>query len=77
LNGVGLKCHIRKGIPIDDVGIFWVCLPKSPITNELKTIGEYGCSNQLQEFQLTSWLEVGPFFPDEYPRCLDGNLNID
>ncbi len=50
---------------------------EAKIANELKTIGEYGCSNQLQELQLTSWLEVDPFFPNEYPWCLDGNCSID
>jgi hypothetical protein len=50
---------------------------KAQIANDFKTIGEYGCSNQLQEFQLTSWLRVDLFFPNEYPWCPYGNSSID
>jgi hypothetical protein len=46
---------------------------KDQIANEFKFIGEYGHSNPLWEFQPTSWPEVDPFFPYEYPRCPDGN----
>jgi hypothetical protein len=60
-----LKCHIRKGIPRDDVGTLVFVSRKAQIANEFKTIGEYGCSNQLWEFQLTSQLEVDPLFLDE------------
>jgi hypothetical protein len=49
---------------------------EAQIANELKTIDEYGCSNQLQEFQITSWPKVDPLFHNEYPWHPNGNLNI-
>jgi hypothetical protein len=46
---------------------------EAQIANEFKSVSEYGHSNPLWEFQLTSWPKVDPFFPDEYPQCPDGN----
>jgi hypothetical protein len=46
---------------------------QAQIANEFKSIGEYGHSNPIWEFQLTSWPEVDPFFLDDYPWRFDGN----
>jgi len=35
---------------------------KVQITIKLKTISEYACTNQIQKFQLTSWVKVNPLF---------------
>jgi hypothetical protein len=61
-----LKKEYQQMMLASHVSTSW----EAQIANELKTIGEFGCSNQLQEFQLTSWLEVDPLLPSEYPQCL-------
>jgi hypothetical protein len=46
------------------------------INNELKTIGEYGCTNHIEKFQLIYWPKVYRLFLDDYSLHLDDNSSI-
>ncbi len=50
---------------------------EAEVNSELKTIGEYGCTNHIQEFQLTSQVKVYCLFPNDYSLHLDDNSSID